>query len=558
MTKSIMEQAMRTDGWENVLLGLGGTKDPSIYTTHTGRPVLSDVVLESLFIEDHFAAKIVGAVVASALRPGWDLRVPGDPATSSALRGWYSAREDELQVAAELAQGACWGRLFGGAVTWIGADDGRDVAQPLDDTSIRTVSFLHTFDRRDVRAHTFYQDPRHPKFQKPETYLIRPILSSAIAAFASVASGQAMSTAVGVVVHETRCVVWRGQETTARRKQELQGWDDSVLERCWDALRQVAENYGASTMLLGRISQMIYKIVDLWKMIAGKQEENLRRRMSLLDASRSRARAILLDTREDAVNITQPLGGVPEMIDRGVLRLASAADMPATVLLGQSPAGQNATGNSDLELWAGTVAAWRVARLRSPHERITRILLLSKDAPTAGVEPKEWQLVYRALREPTRKEIAEIRKIEAETDGANIDKGIYTAEDAAFRYAGDESTGIVLDSVTLKEKLERRRALASQPPKDNAELGTVGARSSAALEIIAKVAAKQIPRESGLVILREFFRLEKDVAAEMLGPESFVPAATEPAKPGPAPEPPAPGGAGRPPAIPGLNEGGAP
>lgn len=551
-----MGEAMRADGWENVILGLGGSKDPSIYTTHAPRGRISDPVLESLYVEDHFAARIVEALVKTSLRPGWDLSVPGDPADSAGIAGWVATREDELEVRAELSQGACWGRLFGGALTWIGVDDGRDQSAPVDEANVLTVRWLHTFDRRDVTVHSRYQDPKHPKFREPETYVVRPILASAVAsAFAAGATG-----GTGIVVHESRCVVWPGQETTDRRRLDLAGWDDSVLERCWDPLRQLAEDYGAKSLLLGRISQMVYKIVDLWKLLAGNNKETLTRRMSLLEASRSRARAILLDTKEDAVNLTQPIGGVPEIIDRSVLRLASAADMPVTVLMGQSPAGQNATGDSDLELWAGTCGAWREDVLRSRHEKITRLFLLSKDGPTKGKEPSgRWAIAYRALREPTRKEVAEVRKIEADTDAVNIDKGVYTAEDAAFRYASSGGApGIVLDEKVLREKQERKRALAAQPPKDNAELGTVGARTTAVLEIVRAVISRSVPRETGLTMLVELHRYPSDVAERLLGPETFVPAAqADPGTPGPAPAPPNGSGAGAPPQLPGVNDGGA-
>lgn len=550
-----MANALRVDGWENVILGLGGTKDPSIYTTHTARGQISDAVLESLYVEDHFAARIVEAVVKTALRPGWDLHVPGDPADTAGLRSWYAAREDELEVAAELSQGACWGRLFGGAVTWIGVEDGRPVSEPLDEANVQTVKWLHTFDRRDVQVWTRYQSPEHPRFRQPETYRIRPVLAGAIAA----AFAGRNPSAGGIVVHESRCVVWPGQPTTDARRLVLSGWDDSVLERCWEPLKQLAEDYGAKSLLLGRISQMVYKIKNLWKLLAGKEREVLERRMGLLEASRSRARAILLDTEEDAVNITQSIAGVPEIIDRGTLRLASAADMPATVLMGQSPAGQNATGDSDLELWAGTCGAWRESVLRRRHERITRLLLLSKDAPTGGKEPDgQWSVKYRPLREPTRKEIAEVRKLEADTDAINIDKGIYTAEDAAFRYASSGSAEIVLDEKALREKQERKRALAAQPPKDNAELGTVGARTTAVLEIVEAVIERRVPRETGLTMLVELHRYTLDVATKLLGPETFVPAPRlEGAPPGPAPTPPNGSGAGAPPQLPGVNAGGA-
>ena len=547
--ENIAAAVMRADGWENVVLGLGGSKDPSAYTTFTSRAALPDHVLEALYVEDHFAAKVVEALPRAAMRAGWDLVLPGEPAAAARARDLYAAREDELEVAANMAEGACWGRVFGGALTWIGAADGADPSAPLNETSIESIRFLHTFDRRDVHIESYYVDPRHPKFRRPETYRIRPR-----AAMLGDLAG------AGAVVHETRCILWPGQPTTDSRRLELAGWDDSVIQRCWDALRQIGEDYGAKSLLLGRVSQAVYKIKKLYDMVAGKQEEMLRRRMSILDASRSRSRSILLDTEEDFLNVAQPMGGVEALLDRSILRLAAAADMPVTVLMGQSPASMESTGESDLEVWTQTVEAWQTHELRRRHERITRLILLAKDGPTGGDEPEQWRIAYRPVRTPKPKELAEVRKLTVDTFSVAIDKGLAVAEEIAVQAFSPSNPvlGITLDEDALKAKLKRRRELDNQPPKDNAELGTVGARATSAMEIVTQVATKQIPRESGKALLIELFRFTPEVAEQILGPETFVPA-PPPADPTPGPAPGARsgGGAGAPQGMPGFNAGGA-
>jgi phage-related protein (TIGR01555 family) len=546
---AIAERA-RADGWENVVLGLGGTKDPSAYTTFGSRAQITDVVLEALYVEDHFAAKLIEALPNYVLRAGWDLQISGDPRVASDARKAYAGREEDIGTIEELAQGAWWGRLFGGALTWVGADDGRQPEIALDEKGIASIRFLHTFDRRDVVIHGYYTDPEHPKFQKPETYRVVP-RTGGLAGIATADGG-------GVVLHESRCLVWPGQPTTDTRRLFLRGWDDSILERCWDALKQVAEGFGGSSLLLGRVSQSVYKIKNLYKMIAGKEEATLRTRMALLEASRSRSRAILLDPEEDYVNVAQPLAGVDALLDRALLRLSSAADMPVTVLMGQSPAGMDATGESDQENWEAQGKRWRELVFRPRHERLAKLMLLAKDGPTNGIEPEQWTMAYRPLREPRPKERAEVRKLEAETDATNIDKGVYTADVAAYRYGPSGAAGVVLDEKELEDRAKRRRDLQNQPPKDNAELGTVGARSSAALELVEKVHAKTLPRESGKALLIELFRFTDTVAESILGPATFEPASAPAKNPGPAPDPKSGQGAGAPPNPTGFNDGGGP
>lgn len=525
--------AVRADGWQNAILGLGGPKDPSAYTSFRARPRLSDNVLEALYVEDHFAGTIVEALVHHALRPGWDLEVPGDPEHAAAIRLAYATREEELGVAAELAQGWCWGRVFGGAVTWIGADDGRPAHVELDEDSIASVRFLHTFDRRDVQVWSYYTDPQHPRFRRPRTYMIRPIVSLAAGNV-----GGLPQVAGGVEVHESRCVVWGGQTTTDRRRQELQGWDDSIIERCWEPLKQLSEDFAAKSLLLGRISQAVYRIKNLYQMIAGKQEEVLRRRLGLMEMSRSRARAIVLDTDESYEQHSQSLSGLPEAIQISALRLASAAEMPVSILMGQNQQGSGESGETDLKIWDSTVSSNRELVLRPRHERITRLILLSKDGPTSGEEPDDWRISYRPLREQTRAELAKIGKIEMETDALAIEKGIYSADHAALRH-GPGGGRPQLDEREIRERLERRRQLANQPPKDNAELGTIAPRTSAVLEVIQAVRSGAITRESGHAVLTAIHRHTPEDAEALLGPPDAPPPPPDasPRTPGPDPEP---------------------
>lgn len=562
MTEQTMMEAIgqarvaRGDDWSNEVLGIGGSKDPSVYTTYGSRGMgISDGVLEALYVEEHFAAKVIECVVKHGMRKGWDLVVPGEDAKKAGeIRGAYEAEERRLGVAIEMYQGACWGRLFGGAVTWVGADDKRDPELPLDEEEIDRVVFLHTFDRRDVIVHTRYADPEHPKFQEPETYRITPRVIGAISSLA----GFGGSTIVlgGAIVHESRLVVWPGEATTDQRRLERNGWDDSVLERCWAALKQTGEDYAGKSLLLNRISQTVIKIKGFAGIVAAKVTE-FKLRLGLISAARSRSNMIPIDTEESIENVTQPIGGVPELVDRSVERLAIAADIPLTVFVGRPPTG--ASGDAELETWNTNVESWQSAVLAPRHARIVELLLRAKKGPTSGKLPDVWSVRYRSLRTPKPKEEAELRKLQAETDAIEIDKAIITPEDVAIgRHTLTGDPRILLGDDTIKAKVARRELLDGQPPKDNAELGTVGARSAAAMDVVSKVAARQVPRETGIEILTQFFRLTEEQAKKMLGPETFVPASAEPPKPGPAPEPKKGEGAGAPPPLPGFDDGGDP
>jgi hypothetical protein len=152
-----------------------------------------------------------------------------------------------------------------------------------------------------------------------------------------------------------------------------------------------------------------------------------------MDLSRSVARSILLDADGESFERTEvgALSGFPELLDRYSLRVAGAAGMPVAVLLGRSPAGLNATGDADTRGWDDVVDAERRTVLLPALERVARLVLLSREGPTAGAEPEGWSVVLPPLRTSTPAEEASLRKAVADTDVAYVQAGVLTPEEVA-------------------------------------------------------------------------------------------------------------------------------
>lgn len=552
----------RLDGWENVVLGIGGRRDPTSYTRMCPRPLIPAEQFEWAVIEDHFAAKCVEMLPAEGLRPGWDVIAIDNPQETARIRDSYRMREDELAVPAKMREGSYLGRGLGGAVTWIGADDGRDPREPLDESAIATIRFLQSFDRKDIYIWKYYSDPLSPKNGEPEIYWITPSPISSIGGGLVQLPGSDRARAGGVFVHESRVVRWPGQPTTRRRQQLLGGWDDSVLERCWDALKQVGEDFGTKGMLLSRAAAVIYQLEGALKMMAGKERELLEARMYQLDVSRRLGKSVIIDKNENVVGHPQPLSGTPELMLAGIQRLANAAGIPLSIFW-QGPSGMNADGESDRDIWHEKADDWRTHELKPRHERIAQLIFLAKDGPTNGVEPKTWSVVYRPLRVPTEQERSEIEKNHAEADAKNIEKGIYVAEDVTLaRYTMLGTGSVRVDQATLEAKIERRRIQDKEPPKDNAELGTVGARLTAIAELLKLLNTGVLTRTQVKRMLVNQVRLTDEQAEEQMDTPAAIaalePPPAPPTPPGPRPGPPNGTGAGAPPQIPGLNDGGDP
>jgi phage-related protein (TIGR01555 family) len=556
-----VEDALFThnDAYINDLIRMGGTKDPNAYTTARSRGLgLSDASLSAMYVEDPLAARIVDLVVRDALRTGWSIKLPGSPQEAARQRKAYLDLEVELGVWRALSEGARWGRVYGGAVTWIGVDDGKGTGtflerqrEPIDLESFQGIRFLHTFDRREVMRETSFHDPTSREYRRTATFKITPSFSGPRAYEASQIWREGLEG--GVVVHESRIITWPGAPTDARRQSERMGWDDSVLERAWEKLRTMAQDESSKSHLLNRISQFVIKLKNLGAMIVGNQER-LNKRLSLIAGHLLQGLSVVMDTEEAVEQVTQPIAGIEAVVASTLERVALAGEIPPSVFAGKPT-------EAEQRAWDEYVEAWRREVLLPRHEAIAKLILRSAKGPTAGSEPETWDIVYRPLHEPTPTERATLRKLQSEVDANEIDKGVLPPEAVALHRHTNLSSGegeVPLDEAEVAAALERRRELAKQPPKDNAELGTVGARMAAVRETVKDVVQRQIPRESGIAILVQFARLTPEDAAEALGPETFVPAPPPNAKPGPAPDPANGEGAGAPQGLAGFDDGGNP
>ena len=143
------------------------------------------------------------------------------------------------------------------------------------------------------------------------------------------------------------------------------------------------------------------------------------------------------------------------MFDRFEAMVAAAADMPITVLFGRSPAGMNATGESDTRNWYDSIASDRRLYTAPQVERGVKLLTLSKDGPTGGKEPQDWRIVWNPLWQMSDTEKAGIRKTQAETDNIYLSNQVLDPREVTqSRFGGTEySTETKLDA-SVREALE--------------------------------------------------------------------------------------------------------
>lgn len=432
---------VRSDNWQNVFTGLGTSRDKTQHGSFVTLGNIPDHELSGLYHQNDTAKRLVSLKPREMLRQGYTVNVRDDTDASSAIAQTLRT----LSTNAKLVDAMIWGRLFGGAAIIIGADDGRGAEEPLDENAIRSIKFLHVVDRRSLWPESVFTDPLNDEFYgEPETYRVT----------AQDGSSQ------NLLVHRSRLLLFGGAHTSAEERQRLGGWDHSVLAAMYGALRQFDNVWQAAEQLMSDASQAVFKIQGLMSMIAGGQKDVLQTRMQLVDMSRSVARALLLDAEggEDFERTSSNFTDAQNMLDKFMLRLASAAEMPVTILMGRSPAGENATGESDFRAWYDTIRTAQENELEPQLARLVRLIMLTKDGPTNGVEPETWEIRFDPLWQATPEEQATIEKITAEKDKIYLETGVILPEEVALSRFRDEGW----NAETQLDRSVREVVLASE------------------------------------------------------------------------------------------------
>ena len=501
--------AEHTDGFFNRVTGLGTARDKAKFSRFERNRRLSCEELDALYSDDDMASRVCDVVPDEELRQGYAIEV--DPRKEDAVE---TGPEDAAQIgidtkdAAEVlglqsktVEARVWGRVFGGGALMLGVDDGLELHEPVNLEGIKAITHINVLERNFIWPTTFYSDPNEAKLHEPRTYLVTPQVATSLAS--------ALNSQGTIEVHESRMVVFGGVRTTLRRRQEGDGWSESLLQRMQTILTQYGTSWDALAHMIQDANQGVFKMEGLIDALASNETDLVMKRLETMDMARSIVRAAVLDAEtEDFERQQFQWSGIKDPFEMLILRLASAARMPITVLMGQSPAGMNATGESDMRWFYDTTASSQLNIVQPALEYVLRLIMLSKEGPTGGVEPESWRVKFPSLWQPTPSELATIELQHAQSDQIYHGMGSANADEISvsrFSEGGFERTL----NVNLEERRANLEARSLQDDIDATPTGIVdlesdiaASRSMAAmLEVAAQVQSGAIERESGAAII---------------------------------------------------------
>lgn len=374
----------RFDSWKNLLTGLGSSRDKSSHHHFLSDNSLSYDYLEQLYLNDDIVARICDLVPNEILRQGFVIKVNDE---DFAYENLVDIVRDALLKS----------RIFGAAFIFMGINDGQPQDKPLNLAKIKGLKFLHVLTPKDLKKAYFYDDITSQKYGQTEYYYLKQNL-----------------------IHETRLLPFFSSTNLDPKK-----FPSSILQRIYPVLQQFHTAWQSTSHLMTDAAQGVFKLKGLHSAMASNRSEELLKRMELVDMSRSVSRSILLDAEdEDFRRDAYSFGGIPEILEKMMLRLAAAARIPVSLLMGQAPAGMNATGESDIRFFYDQIKEEQEF-LKSKITHLVKIIL--------GDEKALITIEFPALWQPTELQKLELKRLEAEIDKIYLQEGVLLPEEVALK-----------------------------------------------------------------------------------------------------------------------------
>lgn len=373
----------REDGYKNLLNKYGTQKDISEQYRFESSGAVTDVELTINYEENGLFTKIIDLPADDAVSSGFSYGT-----NNVDLENFINDSLEELDFEEKAATALKWSRLYGGALMVVVVDDGGGLEDPVNWDNIRGVDELIVFEKPLVQPdyNSIYQCKPNSKgvskFGKPEFYDISPRYGSQFK------------------VHESRCLLFRnGILPSYSTRMEYQFFGIPEYVKVHKALQEAVTAHGNGVRLLDRAIQAIYKMKDLAALLATEDgEETVLRRLEIIDMAKGILNSIAIDSEgEDYDFKSITFSGIKDIIDSTCNMLSAVTDIPQTKLFGRSPAGENATGESDMENYYKFVGRIQKLSLKGNLRTLIDMILAAGLAKGEFDEIPDYKLQFNPL-----------------------------------------------------------------------------------------------------------------------------------------------------------------
>lgn len=392
----------RADGYKNLMNKYGTQDDVSEQYRFESEDPVTDIELTLNYEENGLFSKIIDIPADDAVSSGFSYGV-----NDTDMENFINESLDELDFEEKASTAIKWSRLYGGALMVMIIDDGKELEEAVDWDNIRGIDELLVFERPLITPDynsIYNQDPKDRKWSKfgmPEFYEISPVYGKAFR------------------VHESRCLLFKNgtlPQSSSRTEYRFFGMPEYV--RIHKAVQETITSHGNGVKLLDRAVQAIYKMNNLANLLETDEGEDIvLKRLRIIDMAKGIINSIAIDANgEDYDYKSVTFSGVKDIIDATCNMLSAVSNIPQTKLFGRSPAGENSTGESDMENYYTFVGKIQKLNLKRNMGTLVDIILAAGKYKGEFKEIPKYSLGFNPLWSLSETEQAGVDQTKAATE----------------------------------------------------------------------------------------------------------------------------------------------
>lgn len=361
------------DGLVNLVSGLGTSRDKGYAATYQFE-FLDDYQAQTAYLSSALVRRAVDLPAEDSCREWREWQA--EAAEISAIE----KVEQRLGVQSKVLEARRMARLYGGAALYLGTND-PDPMKPLDVSRLGKdgIKYLLLLTKSDISPNDTDTDPMSMTFRKPRRWSIR-----------------------GTDVHPSRVAIFRGLR---QLEPEYDGWGFSALNGMLDSIKRIDE--GAAN-ILSLVYEAKIDVISIPNLMANMQSRgsqyttDLLRRLQLAMTAKGMNGALILDSQEEYSQKSASFSALPEVLDRFMQLASATSGIPMTLLFGMSPAGMNATGESDIRAYYDRIRVEQTLFMTPEMTNLDEGIIWS----ALGARPEEIHYNWRALWQPTAEQKA--------------------------------------------------------------------------------------------------------------------------------------------------------
>ena len=448
-------------------------------TAQTGEVWIPDYDLAEKYQYNGLFSKIIDRPAEEALKHGMEYNV-----SDADLREFLDDALDRLDWEEKAVTAIRWARLFGGSIIVMLLDDGGGLEEPVNWQDVRSVEELRVYERAIVQP-----DPDTYRTGKAEYFDVS-------------------STYGGTFrVHRSRCLVFKnGSLPEYGAAQQYYYWGLPEYIRIHKDLSRALKTHTNAANMIEKSVQPVYKQKNLQSTLAAEGGDTaVLKRLNVIDQARGMLNSIAVDMDgEDYDFKTFQMTGAKEILESTCNLLSAVTCIPQTILFGRSPAGENATGESDLENYYNFVEGIQKRMLKKNIRTLIKAIVQAGVYDGSIENPGNIKPTFKPLwsLSETEKATVELTKaqraqVAAQTAQLYIDMQAIQPEEVRQALAKDEQVDVesILDNQTENPQEEGWAALLEGlRANDNPALEPTGQpgrqggimKSGAAEDVIAK------------------------------------------------------------------------